>query len=280
MKSGLRHQALTPVGHQSAPLPGTWTTGGVTISFAGALTLPLAISVYQTAGTIVPLLAAAIITAMAWTLLFARWRQQHLEWHCIITAIIFALMVPPTIPLWQALLALSFGIVVGEQIFGGRGFGFLSAQVTALAFVLFSFPGSTDIPESPLIAISVIPGALVLVTTRLISWRILVSFLIGLFGATALVSLTAPLEMALTSSLVLGLVFLVCDPVSAASTNTGRWAFGLLAGVLAVLLAGSGEGAGTLAAIVFAALLASIFAPLIDRIVIIVNINRRRRRNG
>lgn len=257
-----------------------WTADRNTVLYVAALILPLAVSIYQSAGAILPLLAGSLIIAAGWTMLFARLRRQNIDWHCTVTATLFALMVPPSIPLWQALLALSFGIVVGEQIFGGRGYGFLSAPVTALAFLLFSFPGSMNIADSGLVALSVIPGALVLLTVGLISWRISVGFAIGLLGVAAIGGFATPLHLVLTSSLALGVFFLVCDPVSAASTNVGRWVYGVLAGGLAVILAGPGGDAGTIAAIVFATLLAGIFAPLIDRVVIIININRRRRRNG
>ena len=85
-------------------------------------------------------------------------------------------------------------------------------------------------------------------------------------------------QSASTSSLALGVVYLVCEPTGAAATNPGRWAYGLLAGMLIVILGEAGRGIGSTAAVVFAALLGSVFAPLIDRIVIRINVNRRRRR--
>jgi Na+-transporting NADH:ubiquinone oxidoreductase subunit B len=74
------------------------------------------------------------------------------------------------------------------------------------------------------------------------------------------------------------ILFLVCDAPSGAATNGGRIAHGLLAGSLIAILGIAGGWAAPVRAAVFAALLASIFAPLIDRAVIAVHIRRRRRR--
>ena len=275
-----RPQASKIAAYRSAYSSPRWAVSRITVLYAAALVLPLALYIHLSRGSDLPLLASTFVIAVAWAMLFAYLRQQKTDWHCIVTPVIVTLMIPPSTPLWQAVLALSFGIVVGEQIFGGRGYGFLSAPVTALAFLLFSFPDSMEVADSRLVAVSVIPGAVVLLITRLISWRILVGFAAGLLCCRAIADFGALLSPMPTSSLALGIVFLICDPVSAASTNAGRWAYGFLAGALVVILAGSGDAIGSVASIVFAALLANIFAPLIDRIVVIINVNRRRRRNG
>src|SRR5690606_7015319 len=156
---------------------------------------------------------------------------------------------------WQALLALSFGVVVGEQVFGGRGYSFLHPAVAALAFLFFSFPATTgEQSDSWLVAAAVLPGVLLLLATGLISWRILLSVAIGFAGWMILKGLGLPSGAVLTSSLALGAVYLVCEPTSAAATNPGRWAYGLLVGMLIVILGEAGEGIGSTGAVVFAAL--------------------------
>jgi Na+-transporting NADH:ubiquinone oxidoreductase subunit B len=73
-----------------------------------------------------------------------------------------------------------------------------------------------------------------------------------------------------------GTVFLATDPVAAATTNPGRWGFGILVGALTIIIRITNpsyyEG------VIFAILLASIFAPLLDFIVVERNIKRRRER--
>lgn len=260
-------------------LPRRWTGDRVTTVFTLALAFPLAATLYERGGVLLPLLAGALIVAMGWTLLFTRLRGKAMNWHAVPTAIVFSLLVPPSVPLWQALLALSFGIVVGEQVFGGRGYSFLHPAVAALAFLFFSFSGATlDQENSQLVAIAVLPGTILLLASGLISWRILLAAAIGFAGWMALKGLAPPVGEVLTSSLALGIVYLVCEPTSAAATNPGRWAYGLLIGMLVVILGEAGPGVGSTGAVVFAALLGSVFAPLIDRVVVLGNINRRRRR--
>lgn len=247
--------------------------------FTLALAFPLAAALYESGAAILPLLAGALAVAVGWTLLFARLRGRQMNWHAVPTAIAFCLLLPPEAPLWQALLALGFGVVVGEQVFGGRGYSFLNPVVAALAFLLFSFPeAGLAQAQSRLVALAVLPGAMLLLATGLVSWRILLGVAAGLACWMALKGLGAPSGAVLTSSLALGVVYLVCDPASATATNPGRWAFGLLVGALIVILGEAGQGVGSTGAVVFAALLGGVFAPLIDRVVILFNVKRRRLR--
>ena len=53
---------------------------------------------------------------------------------------LFALTLPPSIPLWQVALGISFGIVIGKEIFGGTGKNFLNPALTGRAFLFFAYP--------------------------------------------------------------------------------------------------------------------------------------------
>jgi Na+-transporting NADH:ubiquinone oxidoreductase subunit B len=73
-----------------------------------------------------------------------------------------------------------------------------------------------------------------------------------------------------------GTVFIATDPVAGAMTNPGRWAYGLLLGALTVLIR-----VGNVSCyedVIFAILLASMFSPLIDYVVVELDIRRRRKR--
>ncbi|MBX3531950.1 MAG: RnfABCDGE type electron transport complex subunit D [Rhizobiaceae bacterium] len=273
-------QASLAARSRASHLPRRWTSDRVTSLFMLALALPLAAALYEDTASMLPVLGGALVVALGWTLLFARLRGKAMNWHAVPTAILFALLAPAELPLWQVLLALSFGLVFGEQVFGGRGYSFLNPTVTALAFLYFSFPAaSAGTVGSQLVALAVIPGALLLLATGLVSWRILTGFAAGLAGWIAVRGMGVPGIELLTPALVLGAVHLVADPVSAAATNTGRVVHGLLVGALVVILGAAGNGIGATPAIVFAALLGSIFAPLIDGLVIHLNVRRRRRRS-
>ena len=58
----------------------------------------------------------------------------------IMLAILFALTCPPDIPLWQVALGISFGVVIGKEIFGGTGKNFLNPALTGRAFLYFAYP--------------------------------------------------------------------------------------------------------------------------------------------
>jgi Na+-transporting NADH:ubiquinone oxidoreductase subunit B len=57
-----------------------------------------------------------------------------------VTCMLFPLTLPPTTPLWQVALGISFGIVIGKEIFGGTGRNFLNPALTGRAFLFFAFP--------------------------------------------------------------------------------------------------------------------------------------------
>ena len=58
-----------------------------------------------------------------------------------LVALLLALVLPPAVPLWQVVLGMTFGIVVGKEIFGGTGRNFLNVALTSRAFLYFSYAG-------------------------------------------------------------------------------------------------------------------------------------------
>ncbi|MGL5774312.1 MAG: NADH:ubiquinone reductase (Na(+)-transporting) subunit B, partial [Aeromonas veronii] len=57
------------------------------------------------------------------------------------TSILFALIVPPQLPLWQAALGITFGVVLAKEVFGGTGKNFLNPALAGRAFLFFAYPG-------------------------------------------------------------------------------------------------------------------------------------------
>ena len=222
------------------------------------------------------LILLSVATVLAWQGLFAWARGRTLGWEGLVVALTFPLLLPTSAPVWQVILAMSFGVVVGEQMFGGRGRNFLNPTVVALAFLIFSFPGAGYENGSAPPAISALPGAILLLVTRIVSWRVALSAVLAILIFGYLLGMGDPLAEIAAGAFAFGLVFLACDPVSAASTNPGRWAYGILVGGLTVLGRTSGVGDGT----VFAILIASLFAPLIDQGAVYANVWWRERRYG
>jgi Na+-transporting NADH:ubiquinone oxidoreductase subunit B len=74
-----------------------------------------------------------------WEVLFATKRGHEINEGFFVTSILFTLIVPPDLPLWQAALGITFGIVVGKEVFGGTGKNFLNPALTGRAFLYFAY---------------------------------------------------------------------------------------------------------------------------------------------
>jgi len=80
------------------------------------------------------------IVGGAWEVLFACVRKHEVNEGFLVTGMLFPLTLPPTIPLWQVALGISFGVVLGKEVFGGTGKNFLNPALTARAFLYFAYP--------------------------------------------------------------------------------------------------------------------------------------------
>ncbi len=75
-----------------------------------------------------------------WEIIFATVRKHEINEGFLVTGLLFPLTLPPTIPLWQVAVGISFGVVIGKEIFGGTGKNFLNPALTARAFIFFAYP--------------------------------------------------------------------------------------------------------------------------------------------
>ena len=75
-----------------------------------------------------------------WEVLFAIKRGHEVNEGFFVTSVLFALILPATIPLWQVALGITFGVVIGKEIFGGTGKNFLNPALTGRAFLYFAYP--------------------------------------------------------------------------------------------------------------------------------------------
>jgi Na+-transporting NADH:ubiquinone oxidoreductase subunit B len=87
-----------------------------------------------------PIYATVFIVGGFWEVLFASVRGHEINEGFFVTSILFSLIVPATLPLWQAAIGISFGIVIGKEVFGGTGKNFLNPALTARAFLYFAYP--------------------------------------------------------------------------------------------------------------------------------------------
>ena len=88
----------------------------------------------------IPIYFVVFVVGGFWEVLFAMVRRHEINEGFFVTSILFALTSPPNLPLWQAALGITFGIVVGKEIFGGTGKNFLNPALTGRAFLFFAYP--------------------------------------------------------------------------------------------------------------------------------------------
>jgi Na+-transporting NADH:ubiquinone oxidoreductase subunit B len=264
---------------ESLHMRGAWTADRIAVAFIVAVLPPLAGALYGQGVALMLELAVTLFVTFGWQIVFAWSRHSPIGWDGIVTAIAFVIMLPAAVPLWQIAMALTFGVVTGEQIFGGRGRAFLNPAAVGLAFLFFSFPAGAEGAASDLIGLATLPGAVLLVVLGLISWRVIVAAFAGFAAAALLAGVADLITLIIPGSFAFGLIFFGCDPVSAAATNPGRLIYGALIGALTIAFSSAG-GAVETSAVVFAILLGAIFAPLIDHIVVLLNARRKRRRHG
>ncbi|WP_051213387.1 RnfABCDGE type electron transport complex subunit D [Maritalea myrionectae] len=258
---------------------GIWQRNMVSWMLVVAL-LPVAAALWiEQDGAALLRFGVALVTILIWQAVFLIARAQPLSPIAVVTAFAVALLASGITEAWQIVLAVSFGTVVGEQIFGGWGRNFIHAGVVALAFLYFAFPEVAHQGTGIWVAISVLPGAALLLLTGILSGRVMIGAVVGLVVVT-LVMGADPGAPFLQGSLVFGMVFLVADPVCSASTRGGRWLYGGLAGALIALLGWADVGIAAPQAVVFAALLAAIFAPLIDAGIIAATTKQWREHNA
>lgn len=279
----------------------------------------------------VPILIAVYLTGFFWEALFAWKRGHEVNEGFFVTGILFTLILPPAIPLWQVVLGVSFGVVIGKEVFGGTGKNFLNPALTGRAFLYFAYPaqisgdsiwvaadgytGATAlsmayqsgmnqlssafswwdafwgfIPGSvgEVSTFAILLGAIVLLWTKIASWRIMLGVCLGMIATSTLFNLigsdTNPMFAMpwywhfVVGGFAFGMVFMATDPVSASMTNQGRWIFGALIGFMTVLIrvVNPAFPEGIMLAILFA----NLFAPLIDHFFVQANIKRRAKRVG
>jgi len=87
-----------------------------------------------------PVYAVTLAVGGAWEVLFAIVRKHEINEGFLVTSLLFPLILPPTIPLWEVALGISFGVVIGKEVFGGVGMNILNPALTGRAFLFFAYP--------------------------------------------------------------------------------------------------------------------------------------------
>lgn len=217
----------------------------------------------------------------------------------VVTGLLLAFCLPPTIPWWIAAIGSAVAIIIGKQFFGGLGCNIFNPALIGRAFLVASWPvvmttwvtpldGVTTATPLGIIkeglseqlpslgqlfmgnvagclgetsALALIVGGLYLLYKGHIDWRIPFSYLGTVFVVTAVVG-ADPFFHLLSGGLMLGAFFMATDWVTSPITKKGRLIFGIGCGLLTVLIrlmGGYPEG------VCYSILLMNLATPLIDR---------------
>ncbi|CCQ09423.1 Na(+)-translocating NADH-quinone reductase subunit B [Pseudoalteromonas luteoviolacea B = ATCC 29581] len=136
------------IGHQAAialangfELANSWQVGLFQL-FGGELTADSGwgAKMFYGACFFLPIYATTFIVGGFWEVLFASIRKHEVNEGFFVTSVLFALILPATIPLWQVALGITFGVVIAKEVFGGTGRNFLNPALAGRAFLFFAYP--------------------------------------------------------------------------------------------------------------------------------------------
>lgn len=265
------HQALTAMAQMGLEAEG-WRT--VITNMAGYDPNSIWAAFVYGAMQFLPIYIVTFAVGILWEIIFAVVRGHEVNEGFFVTSVLFALCLPPDIPLWQVALGISFGVVVAKEVFGGTGKNFLNPALSGRAFLYFAYPaymsgdtvwtavdGFSGATPLGLAAIGITPdkfvdaygnaitwmdaflgnmqgsigevstlaillGMIVLIWTRIASWRIIAGCVVGLvatsmvfnaIGSTENLMMNLPWYWHLVlGGFAFGAVFMATDPVSAA----------------------------------------------------------------
>jgi Na+-transporting NADH:ubiquinone oxidoreductase subunit B len=109
---------------------------------ASGLSLGFVPVMMQGAWVVLPMLMVSYAVGLFWEVLFASIRKHNISEGFLVTGLLFPMTLPPTTPLWQVAVGISFGVVIGKEIFGGTGRNILNPALTARAFIFFAYPAN------------------------------------------------------------------------------------------------------------------------------------------
>lgn len=216
----------------------------------------------------------------------------------IITGLLLALVLPPTVPLWVPVVGSFFAIAIAKHAFGGLGQNLFNPALVGRAFLMICWPVlmtrwvtpfdavTTATPLAALkmqnlvipsnidlffggiggcigetSALAILIGGIILIALKVIDWRTPLSIICTVFVLMLLLG-QDPIFHILAGGLMLGAFFMATDYVTTPITGWGRVIFGIGVGLLIVvfrLWSGMPEG------VCYSILIMNGFTPLIDR---------------
>ena len=175
-----------------------------------------------------PIYILTLTVGIFWEVIFACVRKHEVNEGLFVTSLLFPLILPPNIPYWQVALGITFGVIIGKEVFGGVGMNILNPALVGRAFLFFAYPAEISgdrvwvavdgvsratplaeladqamnlssswldaflgfIPGSmgETSALACLIGAVILIATGIGSWRIMLSVLAGMVSLSLLMN--------------------------------------------------------------------------------------------
>lgn len=273
------------------------TVSGIMTGVIIALIPAILASVYFFGFAAVQLLLACIIGAGVTEAIWLALRKKDVTFHlmdgsAVLTGILLAFTLPPTTPIWTALLGSFVAISLGKQVFGGLGFNMFNPALVGRAFLTASFPmlmtdwtfdgvtvatplatpgegfsywelfvGSVGGSLGETSALFLLIGAAYLLYKGFIDWRLPVGYL-GTVAVFAILVGQDPIFHLLAGGLMLGAWFMITDPVTSPIGRRARWIFAIGAGLIVFIIRHWGDAPG---GVLYSILLMNMVVPLLDR---------------
>ena len=255
------------------------------------------------------------------------YKRKKISEAAIVTAILYTLTLPPSLPLWISAIGIAFSIFFGKAVYGGFGRNIFNPALVGRAFIYINFPqpltihwnsvanadrlingiggfgqwltpaidGTTS--ATPMmafreagtifdqigLALGQVPGtigetvkvliilaAIYLIVKKVVSWQIMAAQLVGFVGASLIFkamgvdTVPDPLVGILMGGFLFGAVFMATDPISAPKTTPAKWIYGILIGIIVVVIRGFALFSGGM---MFAILIGNVFVPIMDYVV-------------
>ena len=283
----------------------------------GAVAPTVLASVYFFGWRCLAIVIISYIVGIIIELGFAINNNEEVTEGMFVTCILYPMILPPTIPIWMAVVGLAVGIILGKEVFGGTGKNIFNPAIVGRTFLAVTFPvemasrwmpsfkgwpggfvhwthsadaitsatplssfkngvpenlidmflGSTGGSMGETSAIIIIVCGILLVMTHVANWRLPLATIASAMILSSIMYVINPEQFAspiyhlLGGGLLFGAFFMVTDPVSAPFTSKGKWVYGILIGLIIIVirnLSGFPEG------MMFAILFMNMFAPVID----------------
>ena len=282
------------------------TTSDIMFDVILALVPATAFGVYQFGFSAGVLVAVCIITAVLAEMIYQKAMHKKVtvgDYSAVVTGLLLALNLPPTLPWWMAMLGTVFAIIVVKQLFGGLGQNFMNPALAGRCFLVLSFgsymtnfvlDGVTQatplanlrnglnvnikdmffgytagtIGETSTLALLI--GAAYLLIKRVISPKIPLIYIGTLAICVAIYAATKDYDVVeytlahlCGGGLMLGAWFMATDYVTSPITASGKVLFGIILGLLTFVLRIFG---GTPEGVSYAIIISNLLVPLIEKV--------------